>query len=182
MVVLLLFVITAPFVHSKIKNLTNVYIFGFGILAIICTYFIGGNTFAPNDPSFYQPKIISELNIGDLSQVKYEGTKRFFYEAANSGYSQFAFSILAVFLVQYFLFLNMGEKANYKRFAPYIYIVTIAVALWASIFYSVGYSLYKILAVLVIGIPITPLVWQFMSIYKEKNARDKQLSQWEEIK
>ena len=64
----------------------------------------------------------------------------------------------------------MGEKANYKRFAPYIYIVTIAVALWASIFYSVGYSLYKILAVLVIGIPITPLVWQFMSIYKEKTA------------
>ncbi|MDA9682063.1 ABC transporter permease [Candidatus Pelagibacter sp.] len=182
LVVLLLFVITAPFVHSKIKNLTNVYIFGFGFLAIISTYFIGGNTFALNDLSFYQPKIISELNIGDLSQVKYEGTKRFFYEASNSGYSQFAFSILAVFLVQYFLFLNMGEKANYKRFAPYIYIVTIAVALWASIFYSVGYSLYKILAVLVIGIPITPLVWQFMTIYKEKNARDKQLSQWEEIK
>ena len=73
LVVLLLFVITAPFVHSKIKNLTNVYIFGFGFLAIISTYFIGGNTFAPNDPSFYQPKIISELNIGDLSQVKYEG-------------------------------------------------------------------------------------------------------------
>jgi len=182
LVVLLLFVITAPFVHSKIKNLTNVYVFGFGVLAIICTYFIGGNTFIPSDPSLYQPKIISELNIGDLSQIKYEGTKRFFYEATTSGYSQFAFSILAVFLLQYFLFLNMGEKANYKRFAPYIYIVTIAVALWASLFYSIGYSFYKILAVLVIGIPITPLVWQFMSIYKEKNARDKQLSQWEEIK
>ena len=182
LVVLLLFVITAPFVHSKIKNLTNVYVFGFGVLAIICTYFIGGNTFIPSDPSIYQSKIISELNIGDLSQVKYEGTKRFFYETTTSGYSQFAFSILAVFLLQYFLFLNMGEKANYKRFAPYIYIVTIAVALWASIFYSIGYSFYKILAVLLIGIPITPLVWQFMSIYKEKNARDKQLSQWEEIK
>jgi len=182
LVVLLLFVITAPFVHSKIKNLTNVYIFGFGVLAIICTYFIGGNTFIPSDPTLYQSKIISELNIGDLSQIKYEGTKRFFYETTTSGYSQFAFSILAVFLLQYFLFLNMGEKANYKRFAPYIYIVAIAVALWASIFYSIGYSFYKILAVLVIGIPITPLVWQFMSIYKEKNARDKQLSQWEEIK
>ena len=182
LVVLLLFVITAPFVHSKIKNLTNVYVFGFGVLAIICTYFIGGNTFIPSDPSLYQSKIISELNIGDLSQIKYEGTKRFFYEVTTSGYSQFAFSILAVFLLQYFLFLNMGEKANYKRFAPYIYIVTIAVALWASLFYSIGYSFYKILAVLLIGIPITPLVWQFMSIYKEKNARDKQLSQWEEIK
>ena len=182
LVVLLLFVITAPFVHSKIKNLTNVYIFGFGVLAIICTYFIGGSTFVPNDPTLYHSRIISELNIGDLSQIKYEGTKRFFYETTTSSYSQFAFSILAVFLLQYFLFLNMGEKANYKRFAPYIYIVTIAVALWASIFYSVGYSFYKILAVLLIGIPITPLVWQFMSIYKEKNARDKQLSQWEEIK
>ncbi len=182
LVVLLLFVITAPFVHSRIKNLTNVYIFGFGVLAIISTYFIGGNTFIPDDPTLYQPRIISELNIGDLSQVKYEGTKRIFYETATSGYSQFAFSILAVFLLQYFLFLNMGEKASYKRFAPYIYIITIAALLWSSIFYSVGYSFYKILAVFVIGIPITPLVWQFMSIYKEKNARDKQLSQWEEVK
>ena len=182
LVVLLLFVITAPFVHSKIKNLTNVYIFGFGVLAIISTYFIGGNTFITDDPSLYQSRIINELNIGDLSLVKYEGAKRFFYETATSGYSQVAFSILGVFLIQYFLFLNMGEKANYKRFAPYIYIVIIAVALWSSIFYSVGYSFYKILAVLVIGIPITPLVWQFMSIYKEKNARDQQLSQWEEVK
>ena len=182
LVVLLLFVITAPFVHSKIKNLTNVYIFGFGVLAIISTYFIGGNTFITDDPSLYQSRIINELNMGDLSLVKYEGAKRFFYETATSGYSQVAFSILGVFLIQYFLFLNMGEKANYKRFAPYIYIVIIAVALWSSIFYSVGYSVYKILAVLVIGIPITPLVWQFMSIYNEKNARDNQLSQWEEVK
>ena len=182
LVVLLLFVITAPFAHSRIKNLTNVYIFGFGVLAIIATYFVGGNTFIPNDPSLYQPKILSELNIGDLTQVKYEGTKRLFYETVNSGYSQLAFSILAVFLVQYFLFLNMGQKGSYKRFAPYMYIIIFGAALWSAIFYSIGYSIYKILAVFIIGIPITPLVWQFMSIYKEKNARDKQLSQWEEIK
>ena len=182
LVVLLLFVITAPFAHSRIKNLTNGYIFGFGILAIIATYFVGGNTFIPDDPSLYQPKIISELSIGDLSQVKYEATKRFFYETVNSGYSQLAFSILAVFLVQYFLFLNMGHKGSYKRFAPYMYIVIIAAALWSAIFYSIGYSFYKILAVFIIGIPLTPLVWQFMSIYREKIARDKQLSQWDEVK
>ncbi len=182
LVVLLLFVITAPFAHSRIKNLTNVYIFGFGVLAIIATYFVGSNTFIPDDPSLYQPKIISELSIGDLSQVKYEATKRFFYETVNSGYSQLAFSILAVFLVQYFLFLNMGHKGSYKRFAPYMYIVIIAAALWSAIFYSIGYSFYKILAVFIIGIPLTPLVWQFMSIYREKIARDKQLSQWDEVK
>ena len=55
-------------------------------------------------------------------------------------YSQVAFSILAVFLVQYFLFLNMGHKASYKRFAPYMYIVIFAAGLWSAIFYSVGYS------------------------------------------
>ena len=182
LVVLLLFVITAPFAHSRIKNLTNVYIFGFGVLAILATYFVGGNTFIPDDPSLYQPRIISELNIGDLSQVKYEATKRFFYENMNSGFSQLAFSILAVFLIQYFLFLNMGHKGSYKRFAPYMYIVIIAATLWSAIFYSIGYSFYKILAVFVIGIPITPLVWQFMSIYRDRTARDKQLSQWDEVK
>jgi hypothetical protein len=54
--------------------------------------------------------------------------------------------------------------------------------LWSAIFYSVGYSFYKIIAVFVIGVPLTPLVWQFMTIYGEKIARDRQLSQWEEVK
>ena len=182
LVILLLFVITAPFVHSKIKNLTNVYIFGFGVLAILATYFVGGNTFISDDPSLYQPKIISELNIGDFSQIKYQEPKRFFYEIIRSGYSQVAFSILAVFLLQYFLFLTMSHKVSYKRFAPYMYIVIFASLLWAAMFYSVGYSFYKIIAVFIIGIPITPLVWQFMRIYREKIARDSQLSQWEEVK
>ena len=182
LVILLLFVITAPFVHSKIKNLTNVYIFGFGVLAILATYFVGGNTFISDDSSLYQPKIISELNIGDISQIKYEEPKRFFYEIIRSGYSQVAFSILAVFLLQYFLFLTMSHKVSYKRFAPYMYIVIFASFLWAAMFYSVGYSFYKIIAVFIIGIPITPLVWQFMRIYREKIARDSQLSQWEEVK
>ena len=180
--ILLLFVITAPFVHSRIKNLTNVYIFGLGVLAILGTYFVGGNTFIPNDPSLYQPQIISELNIGDLSQMKYEGPKRYFYESLTSDFAQIAYSIVVVFLLQYFLFLNMGQKASYKRFAPYMYIVIFAGLLWSAIFYSVGYSFYKIIAVFVIGIPLTPLVWQFMRIYGEKIARDKQLSQWEEAR
>ena len=76
----------------------------------------------------------------------------------------------------------MGHKASYKRFAPYMYIVIFASFLWAAIFYSVGYSFYKIIVVFIIGIPLTPLVWQFMSIYREKVGRDRQLSQWEEVK
>jgi hypothetical protein len=182
LVILLLFVITAPFIHSKIKNLTNVYIFGLGVLGILAVYFVGGNTFIPNDPSLYQPQIISELNIGDISQLKYTGPKRFFYESLTSDFAQIAYSIVTVFLLQYFLFLNMEHKASYKHFAPYMYIVIFAGFLWSAIFYSVGYSFYKIIAVFVIGIPLTPLVWQFMSVYGKKIARDKQLSQWEEAR
>jgi hypothetical protein len=76
----------------------------------------------------------------------------------------------------------MEHKASYKHFAPYMYIVIFAGFLWSAIFYSVGYSFYKIIAVFVIGIPLTPLVWQFMSVYGKKIARDKQLSQWEEAR
>ena len=182
LVILLLFVITAPFVHSKIKNLTNVYIFGLGVLGILAVYFVGGNTFIPNDPSLYQPQIITELNIGDISQIKYAEPKRFFYESLTSDFAQIAYSIVTVFLLQYFLFLNMGHKGSYKRFAPYMYIVIFAGFLWSALFYSVGYSFYKIIAVFIIGVPLTPLVWQFMRIYREKIARDSQLSQWDEVK
>jgi len=54
--------------------------------------------------------------------------------------------------------------------------------LWSALFYSIGYSFYKIIAVFIIGVPLTPLVWQFMRIYREKIARDSQLSQWDEVK
>ena len=47
-------------------------------------------------------------------------------------------------------------------------------------FYAVGYPLYKIIAVLIVGLPITPLVWQFFGVYLKKLARDRQLSQWTE--
>jgi hypothetical protein len=76
----------------------------------------------------------------------------------------------------------MGHKGSYKRFAPYMYIVIFAGFLWSALFYSVGYSFYKIIAVFIIGVPLTPLVWQFMRIYREKIARDSQLSQWDEVK
>ena len=76
----------------------------------------------------------------------------------------------------------MGHKGSYKRFAPYMYIVIFAVLLWSALFYSVGYSLYKIIAVFIVGVPLTPLVWQFMRIYREKIARDSKLSQWDEVK
>ena len=37
-------------------------------------------------------------------------------------------------------------------------------------------------SVFIIGVPLTPLVWQFMRIYREKIAQDSQLSQWDEVK
>ena len=76
----------------------------------------------------------------------------------------------------------MGHKGSYKRFAPYLYIVIFAGFLWSALFCSVGYSFYKIIAVFIIGVLLTPLVWQFMRIYREKIAQDSQLSQWDEVK
>jgi len=176
---LLLFVITAPFVHSKIANLTNIYIFGFSILAILAVYFLAGNTNMSTDPTLYQSQIISELQIGDLSQVAYGEPVRHFNPSI-SIVSQIAYSAFVIFLFQYFVFIAMRQENRFNRFAPFMYIVICAGFLWAAMFYAVGYSLYKIIIVLIIGLPITPLVWQFFGVYLKKLARDRQLSQWTE--
>ena len=176
---LLLFVITAPFVHSNITNLTNIYIFGLSILAILAVYFLAGNTNVSNDPTLYQSPIISELQIGDLSQVVYGEPARH-YNLGISTVAQFAYSAVVIFLFQYFVFIAMSQENRFSRFAPFMYIVIFAGFLWSAMFYAVGYSLYKIIAVLIIGLPITPLVWQFFGVYLKKLARDRQLSQWAE--
>ncbi len=176
---LLLFVITAPFVHSKIANLTNIYIVGFSVLAILAVYFLAVKTNVPNDPALYQSQIISELQIGDLSQVAYEEPVRHFNPNIST-VSQIAYSALAIFLFQYFVFIAMRQENRFNRFAPFMYIVICASLLWSAMFYAVGYPLYKIVAILIIGVPITPLVWQFFGVYLKKIARDRQLSQWAE--
>ena len=176
---LLLFVITAPFVHSNIANLTNIYIFGLSVLAILAVYFLAGNTSMSTDPALYQSQIISELQIGDLSQVAYGEPVRHFNPGI-SPVAQFAYSALVIFLFQYFVFIAMNQENRFNRFAPFMYIVICAGFLWSAMFYAVGYPLYKIIAVLIVGLPITPLVWQFFGVYLKKLARDRQLSQWAE--
>ena len=176
---LLLFVITAPFVHSKIANLTNIYIFGFSVLAILAVYFLAGNTNMSTDPTLYQPQIISELQIGDLSQVAYGEPVRHFNPSIST-LAQVAYSALVIFLFQYFVFIAMNQENRFNRFAPFMYIVICAGFLWSAMFYAVGYPLYKIIVALIVGLPITPLVWQFFGVYLKKLARDRQLSQWTE--
>ena len=176
---LLLFVITAPFVHSKIANLTNIYIFGFSVLAILAVYFLAGNTNMSTDPTLYQSQIITELQIADLSQVAYGEPVRHFNPSISS-VSQIAYSAFVIFLFQYFVFIAMKQENRFNRFAPFMYIVICAGLLWSAMFYAVGYPLYKIVVVLIIGLPITPLVWQFFGVYLKKLARDRQLNQWTE--
>ena len=176
---LLLFVITAPFVHSNIANLTNIYIFGLSVLAILAVYFLAGNTNISNDPNLYQFPIISELQIGDLSQVAYGEPARHFNPSIST-VAQFAYSAVVIFLFQYFVFIAMNQENRFDRFAPFMYIVICAGFLWSAMFYAIGYPLYKIIAVLIVGLPITPLVWQFFGVYLKKLARDRQLSQWAE--
>ena len=119
------------------------------------------------------------MQIGDLSHVVYDEPTRHL----NSGIStlaQVAYSVLVIFLFQYFVFIAMNQENRFNRFAPFMYIVIGAGFLWSAMFYAVGYPLYKILVVLIVGLPITPLVWQFFGVYLRKLARDRQLSQWTE--
>ena len=88
--------------------------------------------------------------------------------------------ILVIFIFQYFVFLAMKKNISFKSFSPFLYIVIFAGLLWSLMFYAVGYSFYKIILIICIGTPITPLVWQFFGVYLNKLSRDRKLSQWTE--
>ena len=177
---LLLFVITVPFVHSKISNITNIYIVGLGVLAIISVYFLAAKTsINPLDQINYQNQIITELQVVNLSNIEYQKPERQFNPSISTS-SQFAYGVVVIFIFQYFVFLAMKRNISFKSFSPFLYIVIYAGLLWSLIFFAVGYSFYKIILIICIGVPITPLVWQFFGVYLNKLSRDRKLSQWTE--
>ena len=74
----------------------------------------------------------------------------------------------------------MKKNISFKSFSPFLYIIIFSGLLWSLMFYAVGYSFYKIILIISIGVPITPLVWQFFGVYLNKLSRDRKLSQWSE--
>ena len=71
---LLMFVITAPFVHSKVGNITNIYIVGIGILAIVSVYFLAGKSPTISSSDFnYQSQIITDHDQKSVNKKVDEG-------------------------------------------------------------------------------------------------------------
>jgi len=69
-------------------------------------------------------------------------------------------------------------KVTYKRFKPYIPLLSIAALTWSALFYGVGYPFWKMLLITSVGILSAPLVWQAFSVYKVKLKSQEGLEKW----
>jgi len=176
----LLFLLTAPTLFSQV-NLNNIFIVFLGILAILGIYFLASpsGVIITDDGSKYYSPIITEMLIGDTSSVNYARPVRGEFVTDNITWlKEAALIIFAIFVFQFFTYLTMQGRISFRRFKPYIAILSIAALTWSALFFAIGYPYWKMILITGIGIAISPLVWQAFSVYKIKLKSQEGLEKW----
>ena len=180
LICLLLFLLTAPTLFSQV-NLNNIFIVFLGLLGILAVYFLAspsGSIISDDGSKFFAP-IITELVVGDTSSVIYDKPLRGeFFGEQMTFLKETGLIIFVIFVFQFFTYLTLQGRVTFKRFKPYIPILSIAALTWSALFFGVGYPFWKMLLITAIGILSAPLVWQAFSVYKVKLKSQEGLEKW----
>ncbi len=175
LVALGLFVLSGPLVHTPLRNISQLYIVVLCVSAIGSVYFFSGTEQKAPDspPQTYAASIINQPALEKEKPEVYPQPERIKANSENqvAVISQFSFSLLLIVITQYFVGRAMGQT-RFGNFWPYAYIVVLSILGGGAFFYSIGVAIWKILAVLVIGIPSTPIVLHIIKTYRERQARD----------
>ena len=183
-----LFTLTAPLVHTRLSNISNVFIVLIGVLAVICVYFFTAPKQAPmteaatstqEQTSQYASPI---FNTGEqtVTTAITEFTKPVrtnVDEPGMSAYTQVAYCAFIIVLLHIFLYLAMGER-SFRSFWRLWQIPVFSAAIWSGLFFAVGVPLWQIIAVIAVAILSAPNVLHIISTYYIKQGRDKSISQW----
>ena len=176
----LLFLLTTPTLFSQI-NLNNIFIVLLGLFALTSIYFLASpsGVIISDDGTRYYTPIITELNIGDTSSVKYQKPIRGSLINENITFlKEIALIIFAIFVFQFFTYLTLRGRISFKKLRPYIPILGIGALTWSALFYGIGYSFWKMLIVTSIGVVTAPLIWQAFNVYKIKLKSQEGLEKW----
>ena len=136
-----LFVITVPLVHTRLNNISNVFIVTMGVLALVCVYFFTepgeagrSEPVAGYAQSVFQPSAQSSTSPG----IEYRGPVRLDVdEKGMAVYSQLAYCAFMIVLLHVFLFIAMGDL-SFRSFWRYWHIVVFALMAWGALFYATG--------------------------------------------
>jgi hypothetical protein len=180
-----LFVITAPLVHTKFSNISNVFIVSMGVLAFVAVYFLT----EPNRISMegtersqvgeYRTQIITKVaDPRPAPEIAFREPARVNVDGPGMPvYAQLAYCVFIIVLLHIFLFIAM-EEYSFSAFWRYWHVVAFGALLWGSLFFAIGVPLWQIAMVIGIAMVSAPNVMHIIGTYRIKQRRDVSISQW----
>lgn len=176
-----LFTLIGPLVHTKLANITNVFIILLGVLALVCVYFFTGpQTDSETAQSTVYAKPVFNLGAEPKAPSNIDYAKPARIDTAESGisvYSKVAFAAIMIVLLHIFLFIAM-EETSFRSFWRHWEIPVFSALLWGGLLFSTGVPLWQIVAVIGIAILSAPNVMHIISTYLLRQRREKSLGQW----
>ena len=176
-----LFIVTAPFVHTKLRHISYIFIVSMGIVALVAVYF--GTE--PNDgqpaastsgyaqeviPTMVEPKLPANLDHAGPARVNVDA-------AGIPVIGKLAFCVFIIVMLHIALRIAMGET-SWRSFWRYWHIVTGGALLWSAVFYAIGVPLWQIVGVLLVAMFAAPNVMHIIITYWIRQRRDAAISQW----
>lgn len=177
-----LFTLTAPLVHNRLSNISNVFIVLIGVLAVVCVYFFTD----PVDPITtdgaapgHAPAIFATMAAPERpALIEYAEPVRVNVDAPGIAlHGQLAFCAVIIVLLHIFLYKAMGES-SFRSFWRLWEIPVMSALIWGGLFYASGVPLWQIVAVVAIAIISAPNILHIISTYNIRQRRDRSISQW----
>jgi hypothetical protein len=182
-----LFILTAPLLHTKFSNISNVFIVSIGVLAIISVYFFTEpNNIAIDEQVASQTSKYAAPVLAAIPPISASVDIEYASPAINvpddekrmDAYMQIAYCAFIIVMLHVFLQIAMGEF-SFRSFWRYWHIPVMASFIWGSLFYAVGVPFWQIILVIGIAIIAAPNVMHIIGTYIVKQRRDRAISQWE---
>lgn len=169
----MLFVLSGPLVQTPLRNISQLFIIALCVLVVGATVFLvsPGDDMQADASGKVAVSVLNPPEIKHDPVSEYPVPARVIHTAdtAPTLISQLSFALLLIVLVQYFVGRAMGPT-SFRNFWPYAPIVAMCLMVGGGMLFTVGVPLWKILAVLTVGIPSTPLVLHIVKTYRARRG------------
>lgn len=173
MVGVLLFLMSGPLVQAPLRDVSKLFVIGFGVIALgAVLVFAARMGQAPQDTALAYADPLLSTPVIERAPIESYALPERYVGAEGSGpaaFTQLSFALLLIVLVQYFVGRAMNA-VRFRNFWPIAPVTAMCLMAGGGLLFVTGVALWKILAVLVVGIPSTPLVLHIMHTYRTRRG------------
>ncbi|MDG2405980.1 MAG: hypothetical protein P8M25_13805, partial [Paracoccaceae bacterium] len=168
-----LFALTGPLVHSRLRDVSQLFIIGLSLLAVAAVFFFADAGKAGHKTSHptYAASVLTYPAL-EIPRPPVYGHPSFLDPSDDQRIApgtQLSFSLLLILLTQYFVGRAMGPT-SFQNFWPFCYIVISAVLAGSAIFFTVGVALWKIIVVILLGVLSSPIALHIFKTYRQRQG------------